>query len=214
MTKRKQYNPSQSFQLPVNDDVTFLLGGDDPDAGVSQRASERGLPLLHLPLAAIMPDPQQLRRLPHPDDLQRMAQANDEAAQSLVAGLHTLGMSIQQHGQLQPVIVYEDSDPQYPASTYRLLHGHRRWAGARLVGLPTLWAVIVPKPSALVRLLHQYGGERTARRVYRYRAGMGVYRLEGCAATRGGRRSAVGGDRGADPPIAPTPPRFAAPVAL
>lgn len=156
MAKRKQYVPGQSFQPPVNDDVAFLLGGGESTEQVEQCARERGLPLTHVPVEAIAPDMNQLRRLPHPSDLTRMAEEGDQGSTVMLEGLRELGESIKEHGQLQPVIVYQDEDPDNPTITHRLLNGQRRWSAALLVGVPTLWAVEVPRPSEVVRLLHQY----------------------------------------------------------
>ncbi len=156
MTRRKAYSPEQSFQPRVNDDVAFLLGGDEPAAPVAERARERGLPLLHLPLDAIAPDPSQLRRLPHPADLLDMEAQGDSGATELLDGLRALGASLKLHGQLQPAVVYRDADPAHPHATHRLLHGQRRWSAALLANLPTLWVVEVPRPADVERLIRQY----------------------------------------------------------
>jgi ParB/RepB/Spo0J family partition protein len=135
-------------------DLDFLLGGE-PEQTV-QRARERGLPLLDLPLAAIAPDPQQVRRLPVPDDLLRMEAHGDRAAAAILVGLRELGQSLVEHGQIQPAIVYPFTDPENPAITHRLLHGQRRWSAALLAGIPTLWVVEVSQPTAVMRLLRQF----------------------------------------------------------
>jgi ParB-like nuclease domain len=135
-------------------DLDFLLGAA-PEA-TAQRALDRDLPLLHLPISAIAPDAQQIRRLPHPNNLVQMATAGDRAAVTILAGLRELGQSMVEHGQVQPAIVYPDTDLQDLAITHRLLHGQRRWSAALLAGLPTLWVVEVPKPSNVIRLLRQF----------------------------------------------------------
>jgi hypothetical protein len=135
-------------------DLDFLLGGEP--AQTAERARERGLPLLDLPLTAIAPDPQQVRRLPVPDDLLRMEAAGDRAAVALLTGLRELGQSMVDHGQVQPAIVYPDIEPNNPAITHRLLHGQRRWSAAVLMNMPVLWAVEVPKPTDVTRLLRQF----------------------------------------------------------
>jgi hypothetical protein len=142
-------------------DLDFLLGAA-PEATV-QRALDRDLPLLHLPIRAIAPDAQQIRRLPHPNDLVNMETIDDRAAVAILAGLRELGQSMVEYGQVQPAIVYPDTDLQYAAITHRLLHGQRRWSAALLAGLPTLWVVEVPKPSSVIRLLRQFAeNERRA----------------------------------------------------
>jgi len=76
--------------------------------------------------------------------------------QALLDGLRELGASMQQHGQIQPVIVYADPDPETPQITHRLLSGQRRWSAAVLVGMHTIWAVEVPRPNAVSKILHQH----------------------------------------------------------
>jgi ParB/RepB/Spo0J family partition protein len=126
------------------------------DNETAERAAELDLPMLHLPLASIALDDHQLRRLPHPAELNHMAEHGDLAAIALLAGLRELGQSIQEQGQLQPAIVYADSNPDDPQITHRLLHGQRRWSAASLMNLPTLWVVVVEQPSPLQRVLRQY----------------------------------------------------------
>ncbi len=155
MSKKKSINLDQFFSPTTDDnDLAFLLGAS-PDETV-QRATERGLPLTHVPTDTIMPDPQQLRHLPDPWELMRLAETGDRAAVAVVAGLRELGRSMKEHGQIQPVVVYPDSDRQNPRITHRLLNGQRRWSAAVLVGLPTLWVVEVPRPKDVDRLLHQF----------------------------------------------------------
>lgn len=155
MSKKKSINLDQFFTPSSDDtDLAFLLGAT-PEETV-QHASEHGLPLTHLPTAAIAPDRQQLRHLPDPAELTRLAESGDRAAAAVVAGLRELGQSIKEHGQIQPVIVYADSDANNPKITHRLLNGQRRWSAAVLVELPTLWVVEVPRPKDVERLLHQF----------------------------------------------------------
>jgi ParB/RepB/Spo0J family partition protein len=154
VTKKKTYIPGNAFRSPINEDVAFLLS-DTPEETIEE-ARERGLPFLNLPIEAVAPDPDQIRRLPHPSDLRRMAAAGDAAAIQLLKGLQELGASLEQHGQIQPVIVYPDRDPDNPAVTHRLLNGQRRWSAALLAGIPTLWAVEVERPSDTVRIIRQY----------------------------------------------------------
>ncbi len=136
------------------DDLDFLLGAAPEET--AERAQARGLPLLDLSITAIAPDPQQVRRLPIPDDLLRMEASGDRAAAALLGNLRELGQSMLEHGQVQPAIVYADTDPGRPDITHRLLHGQRRWSAATLAGLPTLWVVEVPRPTDVLRLLRQF----------------------------------------------------------
>ena len=155
MAKKKAINLDQFFTPAVEgDDLTFLIGATAEEA--VQRATEQGFPLLQLSTTVIAPDPQQLRRLPHPAELVRLASGGDQAAAHVVAGLQELGQSMRDHGQIQPVIVYAHTDPAERTITHRLLNGHRRWSAAVLLGLPTVSAVQVPPPSEVTRLLHQF----------------------------------------------------------
>ncbi|GAC1540770.1 MAG: hypothetical protein NVS2B7_13150 [Herpetosiphon sp.] len=154
MTK-KALNLGQYFKPKAADDpLDFLIGGMPEET--AHRAEERGLPLLHLPTHAIAPDPAQLRHLPPPHELTRMAQAGDQAAATLVASLRELGQSLHDNGQIQPVIVYRDEDPQHAMVTHRLLNGQRRWSAAVLTNLPTVWAVEVERPTDVRRLVQQF----------------------------------------------------------
>lgn len=78
-----------------------------------------------IPIASIVPDPNQPRRTwPEADDI--------EMAQSLLA-----------HKQLVPVVVYEQDE------SYMLVDGGRRYSGAKRANLDALDAVVLPsKPSA------------------------------------------------------------------
>lgn len=155
MSKKKSINLDQFFSPSTEDnDLAFLLGAT-PEETV-QHAAEHNLPLTHLPTEAIAPDRQQLRHLPEPAELTQLAASGDRAAAAVVAGLRELGQSIKEHGQIQPVIVYADNDPNNPTISHRLLNGQRRWSAAVLLGLPTLWVVEVPKPKDVERLLHQF----------------------------------------------------------
>ena len=155
MAKKKAINLDQFFSSSTpDDDLTFLIGAPPEEAAT--RAAERGLMLQQLPTAVVAPDPQQLRHLPHPSELRRLADNGDRAAEALVGGLEQLGRSIAEHGQIQPVVVYPDHDPDDPQITHRLLNGHRRWSAAVLMGLPTVWAVEVAAPSETTRLLRQF----------------------------------------------------------
>ncbi len=151
MTKKKPVNLNKFFK---SDALDFLAGAEETQ--VAERAEALGLPLVHLDPQVIAPDPAQLRRLPPLPALSRAAEAGDRAAQAMLDGLRELGDSMRQLGQIQPVIVYRDTDLDDPAVTHRLLNGQRRWSAAVLAGLPSVWAVEVPRPSAVNRVLHQF----------------------------------------------------------
>ncbi|NTW97234.1 MAG: ParB N-terminal domain-containing protein [Oscillochloris sp.] len=150
---RPSLNLDQFFQpASGGDDLDFLLGAPEETA---QRAQSRGLPLRDLPVQVIAPDAEQVRRLPPPPALLQLEAAGDKAAISLLASLRELGESMRAHSQLQPAIVYPDTDPRDSAITHRLLHGQRRWTAAVIADLPTLWVVEVERPSEVSRLLRQ-----------------------------------------------------------
>ncbi len=154
MSRRTQrFDPAQMLK-PPSDDIAYLL--DTAGEEVAELAREHGLPLRDLPPEAVAPDPDQPRRLPKPHDLVAMAEAGDQTAAALLAGLQELGASMRAHGQIQPVIVYPHADPGNPKITHRLLNGQRRWSAAMLVGLPTVWAVEVPRPDPITRLMRQF----------------------------------------------------------
>jgi hypothetical protein len=162
MTNKKQptrrVDSSRLFQARTqradDTDLDFLLTGEPQE--VVKRAAEHGFPLRDLAVTAVAPDPEQLRHLPHPDELVRLAEAGNRPAAALLAELRELGASLTTHGQIQPAIVYPDRDANDPKITHRLIHGQRRWSGALLTGVPTLWAVEVPKPAEALRIARQY----------------------------------------------------------
>lgn len=156
-SSRPPMNTSQLFQGAADtgaSDLDYLLAGGAEE--LAPRARERGLPIREVPTSAIAPDPHQLRRLPHPHTLRELAAAGDLGVTSLVAGLRDLGASMRAHGQIQPAIVYADTDATDPAITHRLLHGQRRWSAAILADIPMLWVVEVPRPSEIDRLQRQF----------------------------------------------------------
>lgn len=73
---------------------------------------------------SITPDPENLRRSWDPADI------------------NTLAENILEHGQMDPISVFERDD-----AGYDLLDGERRWRACKLAGVPTMRAIIVPKPS-------------------------------------------------------------------
>ena len=80
--------------------------------------------IIPIPVSKIVPDPTNLRD--HFDE-------ND---------IETLGQNILEHGQLDPIQVFERGD-----GTYDLFDGERRWRAAKRAGIESLAAVVVPRPS-------------------------------------------------------------------
>ena len=80
--------------------------------------------LRSLPIAKIVPDPANLREHFDQEDLD------------------ALGQNLIEQGQLDPIQVFEHGD-----GTYDLYDGERRWRAAQLVGLDSLQAILVERPS-------------------------------------------------------------------
>jgi ParB family transcriptional regulator, chromosome partitioning protein len=80
--------------------------------------------IVEIPVASVQPDPGNLRTVFDQDELQALAE------------------NIKEHGQLDPVQVFERV-----AGTYDLWDGERRWRAVQLVQLPTLRAIVVARPS-------------------------------------------------------------------
>lgn len=80
--------------------------------------------IVEIPVAAIQPDPENLRKIFDQEELQALAD------------------NIKEHGQLDAVQVFERSP-----GTFDLWDGERRWRAVQLAGLPTLRAIVVPRPS-------------------------------------------------------------------
>lgn len=127
-----------------------------PPAELVQRAEAPGYQLVHLPIDQVAPDPEQLRRLAHPQRLREQAAQGDRTAAADYQSLQQLGASVREHGQLQPIVVYRFVHPHEPRQTYRIFMGQRRWSAAVIEGLPTVWAIIADPPSPVVRILRQY----------------------------------------------------------
>ena len=77
-----------------------------------------------IPVSMIVPDPENLRGHFDQDDV------------------GTLAQNLLEHGQLDPVQVFKRGD-----GTYDLYDGERRWRAAKVAGLATLDAILVPRPS-------------------------------------------------------------------
>ena len=77
-----------------------------------------------VPLTQVVPDSANLREYFEQDDIE------------------ALGRNLLEQGQLDPVQVFERGD-----GTYDLYDGERRWRAAQLVGIDTLQAIVVERPS-------------------------------------------------------------------
>lgn len=121
-------------------------------ADISQRAVQR------IPAESIAPDrrpdQRQARLLPLPEELVADG-APAPAYADLVAELRNLGRSLRER-QIQPIVVYAGTSPDYPAARHLILIGHRRWTAARLAGLDALDAIVVEEPAPADRVLIQY----------------------------------------------------------
>jgi ParB family chromosome partitioning protein len=95
-------------------------------AELRDQLMNRGLPSL-IPLSRIQPNPDQPRRTFLPDSIQEIAN------------------SLEQEGQLQPVILIEEGE------NFLIFDGERRWRGATHLGWEHLQAVLIPRPQALHR---------------------------------------------------------------
>lgn len=80
--------------------------------------------IVEIPVASVQPDPDNLRKIFDQDELQALAD------------------NIKEHGQLDPVQVFEQTP-----GTYDLWDGERRWRAVQLAGIPTLRAIVVARPS-------------------------------------------------------------------
>jgi len=80
--------------------------------------------IIEIPVASVQPDPENLRKIFDQEELEALAE------------------NIKEHGQLDPVQVFERGP-----GTYDLWDGERRWRAAQLASLPTLRAIVVPRPS-------------------------------------------------------------------
>lgn len=102
-----------------------------------------------LPLEQVAPELRphlrQPRLLPLPEELRPDGAWNEEE-RSLIDELLTLGESMRER-QIQPIVVAAGSSERYPAAQYLIVVGHRRWTAARLIGLPTIDAIVVEPPS-------------------------------------------------------------------
>lgn len=82
--------------------------------------------IVEVAVSKIKPDPENLRKNFDEEDIQALAQ------------------NIKEHGQLDPIQVFERGD-----GSYDLWDGERRWRAAKLAGVRQLRGIIVPRPSAV-----------------------------------------------------------------
>src|SRR6266404_4344071 len=80
--------------------------------------------IVELSVISIQPDPENLRKIFDQDELQALAD------------------NIKEHGQLDPIQVFERT-----SGTYDLWDGERRWRAVQLAGLSRLRAIVVRRPS-------------------------------------------------------------------
>lgn len=80
--------------------------------------------VIKISVAKIVPDPENLRKVIDPEDIQ------------------TLAENIREQGQLDPVQVFAKGNGEYD-----LLDGERRWRAFQILGLDEINAIVVPRPS-------------------------------------------------------------------
>lgn len=98
-----------------------------------------------LPIEQIAPELRphlrQPRLLPLPEELMQDGVWN-EAERPLIDELLALGESLRER-QIQPIVIHAGASERYPQAQYLIVVGHRRWTAARLVGLPTIDAIVI-----------------------------------------------------------------------
>jgi ParB/RepB/Spo0J family partition protein len=80
--------------------------------------------IIQIPTAAITPDPENLRKVFDKEDLDSLAD------------------NLREHGQLDPIQVFRRED-----GSFDLWDGERRWRAAKIAGIESIRAIIVPRPS-------------------------------------------------------------------
>lgn len=93
----------------------------------------------------LRPHLRQPRLLPLPEELVHDGVWNEDE-RPLIDELLALGESMRER-QIQPIVIHEGQSEHYPQAQYLIVVGHRRWTAARLVGLPTIDAIIIEPPS-------------------------------------------------------------------
>ena len=112
-------------------------------------ALTQGRAVQMLPLNQIAPELRphlrQPRLLPLPEELYRDGVWNEDE-RTLIDELLVLGESMRER-QIQPIVIHKGTSEHYPEAQYLIVVGHRRWTAARLVGLPTIDAIVIDPPS-------------------------------------------------------------------
>jgi ParB/RepB/Spo0J family partition protein len=127
-------------------------------------ALTQGRSVQALPLGQVAPELRpglrQPRLLPLPEELYGDG-AWDAHERPLIDELLTLGASLRER-QIQPIVVHPGVSERYPGAQYLIVVGHRRWTAARLVGLPSIDAVVIdpPSPADLVAIQFSENEER------------------------------------------------------
>lgn len=93
----------------------------------------------------LRPPLRQPRLLPIPEELVHDGMWNEDE-RPLIDELLALGESMRER-QIQPIVIHEGTSEYYPKARYLIVVGHRRWTAARLVGLPTIDAILIEPPS-------------------------------------------------------------------
>lgn len=143
---------------PANNDVDAALAAANMHFGGTLDQLVRDRTIQRIPVVQIAPDTRpdmsQPRFLPLPEQLM----LNEEPVpvyRELVAELLALGASLTER-QIQPIVVFPGTSSDYPAASYLILVGQRRWTAACLVGMETLDAVVADPPTPAERVLIQY----------------------------------------------------------
>ena len=157
VAKRDATETVQALTAAPEDNTTALAAASARFYGsVEQLIHSRAIQRIPLEQIApdIRPEMRQPRLLPLPEDLLVNGSPAPEYRE-LVAELRALGQSLSER-QIQPIVVYAGTSIMYPAARYLILIGHRRWTGARLVGLEALDAIVVDAPTQEERVRLQY----------------------------------------------------------
>lgn len=99
--------------------------------GLSLQDQLKQLPLVHLPLDKVIPDPEQPRK-----------SFDDES-------LLDLAQSIEENGLLQPIVV----QPEDESGSHRIIMGERRWRAHEFAGKTSIPAIIRPASDSTVLAL-------------------------------------------------------------
>jgi ParB/RepB/Spo0J family partition protein len=157
VAKRDAAETAQSAATTPEDSTAALAAASARFYGsVEQLIHSRAIQRIPIEQIApdIRPEMRQPRLLPLPEDLLVSGSPAPEYRE-LIAELRALGQSLGER-QIQPIVVYSGTSAIYPAARYLILIGHRRWTGARLVGLEGLDAIVVDAPTQEERVRLQY----------------------------------------------------------